>query len=63
MEIFLYVSGIGVLVLLAAHMVDYALESTRRSLANPRGAVRNEEAPSGDVRTPRDVLEEYDRAA
>lgn len=63
MEIFLYVSGIGVLVLLAVHMVDYALESTRRSLANPRGAVRTEEAASGDVRTPREVVEEYDRAA
>jgi hypothetical protein len=64
MEIFLYVSGIGVLALLATHMVDYALESTRRSLANPQGgAVRNAAAASGDVLTPREVVEEYDRAA
>jgi hypothetical protein len=36
------------LVLLATHMFDYAIESTRRSLASPQSAV---EVVTGDVRT------------
>jgi hypothetical protein len=63
MELFLFVSGIGILVLLATHMVDYALESIRRSLLSRRGAVRGEEAAIGDVPMPRETAEQYDRAA
>jgi len=63
MELFVSVSGIGILVLLATHMVDYAVESTRRSLVSRRGAMRGKEAAIADVRVPREVPEQYDRAA
>jgi hypothetical protein len=65
MELFFYVSGIGVLILLALHMVDYALESTRQSVDDRRDAVRKEEAKAlgGDGWAQRQVAEKYDRAA
>jgi hypothetical protein len=63
MELILFVSGIGILALLATHMIDYALESTRRSLDRPRGDVRNQEAASGDIPTPPEGVKEYDQAA
>ena len=63
MELFMSVSGIGTLILLATHMIDFALEATRRSVGAPRGAVRNEEAAIGDVPVSREVAEQYDRAA
>jgi hypothetical protein len=42
MTTLLYVSGIVILVWLATHLVHYALESARRSLAIQRGAADNE---------------------
>ena len=63
MEAFMFVSGVGTLALLATHMIDYALEVMRRPLAALRGAVRNQEAAIGDVPGPRDIGEQYDRAA
>lgn len=50
MELFLSVSEIGILVLLATHMMDYALESTRRSQVSQRGAARGQGAAISDVR-------------
>jgi hypothetical protein len=49
--------------LFAKRMLDYALESTRRSLASPRSAVRTEEVVSGDVRRAGEAIEECDQAA
>ena len=63
MEVFMFVSGIGTLILLTTHMIDYALEVMRRPLEALQGAVRNEEAEIGDGPVPRDIGEQYDRAA
>ena len=63
MELFLSVSGVGTLVLLFMHMVDYALEAMGRSAAAPWCAVCNQEAAIGNVPLLREVAERYDRAA
>ena len=63
MELILFVSGIGTMVLLAMHMIDYALEATRRPLEALRGAVRNVQTAIGDDSVLLEVGEQYDRAA
>ena len=64
MELFMFVSGIGTLVLLATHIVDYALDATHQRPEALQGAVRYEAARIGDdVPVSWEVVEEYDRAA
>jgi hypothetical protein len=63
MELFIFASGVGTLVLLAGHLLDYTVESTFRPLSALHVRTPDEEVPNGDVLLPLDTVEEYDRAA
>ncbi len=63
MELFIFVSGVGTLVLLAAHLFDYALESALRPKSGQHVPTPEKEIPTGDVSVPLDPVVRYDRAA
>jgi len=61
MELFAVISFMGTLVLLAVHVLDYALESQRR----PMSALHtpDDEFPTDGAPLPFDHLSRYDQAA
>jgi hypothetical protein len=63
MELFMLVSSIGTLILLATHMVDYARDVMRRSAEGLGSAVRKSEVAMRGVAVPGETVEQYDRAA
>ncbi len=63
MEFLIFALLIGAHVLLAAHMVDYVIESTRRPVGALRGGSAYEETPNGDAAMPLDIVSQYNRAA
>jgi hypothetical protein len=63
MELFLFASGVGVLILLAVLLLDYAVESTRQSVCDPRVSRLDEEVPAGDRPFQLNTVPQYDQAA
>jgi hypothetical protein len=63
MELFLFASGIGVLLLLAVHLLDYAVKSTRESANDASVIMPDQEAPADDEPLPLETVAHYDRAA
>ena len=63
MQLFLLVSFIGTLVLLAVHVIDHALDSTLRPMRALNLGMPDEDIPPGREPAPFDTLTQYDRAA
>jgi hypothetical protein len=63
MELFVLISGIGTLALLAVHLLDYFAESRRRTLVQAQLPTPNEAVPADVAHQPTETAAHYDQAA